>query len=64
MDKFWEYITHEENGLAVEDPIAANKRLKEEDYADPETYKPPVEANKPPDETKYVHAHGIGWCFQ
>jgi hypothetical protein len=57
MEKFFQYMSNAENGLGAEDPIAANKRIKEEDYADPETYKPPANIAKP-DETKYVHAKG------
>lgn len=35
-DKFWQYLSRAEGGLGAENPIEANKRIKAQDYADPD----------------------------
>jgi hypothetical protein len=59
-DKFWAHMSGAPNGLGVEDPIATNKRLKEEDYADSDDPTIGAEGNSAePDISKYVHASGL-----
>jgi len=54
----WDYLSHAEGGIAAENPIEINKKLKAQDYADPNDVQPTVEGNANVEHPKHLQFTG------